>query len=382
MTSRKRILLITDADGLWTQRFIEFLLPPEEYEITLFPIWGDGGRYTDYYRQRGVTVYRDLHTLPVISRIPRVRMWARVALNAAALKKLGPFDIVHNHYLSQRDLSLGKRLALQYRARWICSFWGSDLMRSPKKELRRMAPYLRLCDGITVHSELNREQIRREYGEAVAQKTTLLYFGQIGYQNIDAARERFTKAECKAAFGIDSSRYVICVGYNASSAQNQLPVLEAMAALPKERLSRVALVLQQTYAQNDDDYVRRTRELAGRLPCQTVVLTEFMNGEDSAKLRLAADLFILAIQTDAFSGSLQEYLYAGADVLRGEWLGYPQLDEMGVSVPSFRAYNELPALILRAMDGKHPSLTQEQRALFPMRYSWDAVRESWMRLYR
>ena len=377
----KRILLLADSDALWTQRYVQYLLLPEEYEIVIFPIWGDGKRFADYYDEHRVTVYRDAHTLPLIRHIPRLRMWARIALNARDLRALGPFDVVHNHYLSQRDLSLGMRLAKRFHARWIGSFWGSDLMRSSRTALRLMAPYLKRCDGITVHSELNRGMLRRLYGDAVADKTTLLYFGQIGYQNIDAVRRRESKDDCKADFGIEKDRYVICVGYSASAAQQQLAVVEAMSTLPEETQKKIALVLQQTYLNDDPDYVARVREAAGRLHCQTVVLTEFMDGMQSARLRLAAELFILAIKTDAFSGSLQEYLYAGATVFKGDWLGYPQLDGMGIHLTSFADFSEIPELIKKAMKGDIPPLTQEQRAMFPRLYSWDAVRESWLTLY-
>ena len=105
---KKRVLMIADADSFWTRRLMEHLLLPAGYELVLFPIWGDGGKYADFYRANGVTVYHDRHTLPVIRHIPRLRMWARIALNARDLKRLGPFDIVHNHYLSQRDLALGR----------------------------------------------------------------------------------------------------------------------------------------------------------------------------------------------------------------------------------------------------------------------------------
>lgn len=378
---RKRILLIADSDALWTWRYIEYLLLPENYEIVIFPIWGHNGRYDAEYKAHGVTVYQDKHTLPVIRHIPRLRMWTRIAQNAKDLQALGPFDVVHNHYLSQRDLALGLRLHKRFNARWICSFWGSDLMRSSQRELKRMAPYLDRCHGITVHSELNRQMIRRVYGEAAANKTTLLYFGQIGYEYINHVRARMTKAQCQRSFGIDEGRYVISVGYSASSAQQQLPVLQAMAALPKERLERITVVLQQTYAQNDADYVRRVRECAGSLGCQVVALSDFMDGESSARLRLSADMFILSITTDAFSGSLQEYLYAGADVVKGDWLGYPQLDDMGVQVTDFHDYSEIPAIVEKGMDGLLPSLSAEQRALFPKLYSWAAVKDSWLNLY-
>lgn len=382
MDGKKRILMIADADSFWTRRLMEHLLLPAGYELVLFPIWGDGGKYADFYRANGVTVYHDRHTLPVIRHIPRLRMWARIALNARDLKRLGPFDIVHNHYLSQRDLALGRLVARRFHAHWACSFWGSDLLRASPLALRRMRPYLRLCDAISVHSELNRTMIRRVYGEEIAQKTTLLYFGQTGYADIDRARERFTPAQCRARFGIAPDRFVVCVGYSASSAQQQLEVLEALQLLPAERLRRMTLVLQQTYGENDPAYVARTRELAGRLPCQTVVLTQFLGPEDSAMLRLSANVFILAIRTDAFSASMQEYLYAGACVLKGAWLGYPQLEDMGIELESFRDFADIPALVARAMDGALTGLAPGQRALFPRLYSWEAVRESWLSLYR
>ena len=144
----------------------------------------------------------------------------------------------------------------------------------------------------------------------------------------------------------------------------------------------MTLVLQQTYGENDPDYIARTREAAGRLPCQTVVLTRYMGPEESAMLRLSADVFIQSIKTDAFSASMQEYLYAGACVLKGSWLGYPQLTEMGITLSEFASFDDVPALLEQAMDGKLTGLTDAQRAKFPQLYSWDAVRESWLEMYR
>ena len=90
MGDKKRILIIADADSFWTRRLMEHLLLPAGYELVLFPIWGDGGKYADFYRDNGVTVYHDRHTLPVIRRIPRLRMWVRIALNAHCLLYTSP----------------------------------------------------------------------------------------------------------------------------------------------------------------------------------------------------------------------------------------------------------------------------------------------------
>lgn len=376
-----KILLIADSDALWTKRAVEYLLLPAGYEIVIFPIWGHKGQFDDYYREHGVTVYKDSHRLPVIRLIPRVRMWARIALNARDLAKLGPFDVVHNHYLSQRDLALGLRVSRRFHARWVCTFWGSDLLRASDRALRQMLPYLRRCDRLTACNERMRDKLRQSCGEELYQKTRMTIWGQDGFAAIDGILSNETREDCRAHYGIRPGNYVVSIGYSADNAQHQLEVVEALSALPKETLSHMTLVLQQTYVKRDPAYMERVRQAAEALPCQTVVLRDFLDLTETARLRLCADLFILAISTDAFAASMQEYLYAGAVFLMGDWLGYPQLDELGIPINRFHEYKELPALVQQAMNEKLQRSTDEQRALLPAHYSWDAVHKDWLGLY-
>ena len=376
-----KILLIADSDALWTKRAVEYLLLPAGYEIVIFPIWGHKGQFDDYYREHGVTVYRDPHRLPVIRHIPRVRMWARIALNARDLAKYGPFDVVHNHYLSQRDLALGLRVSRRFHARWVCTFWGSDLLRASDRALRQMLPYLRRCDRLTACNERMRNKLLQSCGEELYQRTRMTIWGQDGFAAIDGILSNETREDCRAHYGIRPGNYVVSIGYSADNAQHQLEVVEALSALPKENLSHMTLVLQQTYVKRDPAYMERVRQAAEALPCQAVVLRDFLDLTETARLRLCADLFILAISTDAFAASMQEYLYAGAVFLMGDWLGYPQLDELGIPINRFHEYKELPALVQQAMNGKLQRSTDEQRALLPAHYSWDAVRKDWLGLY-
>lgn len=376
-----KILLIADSDALWTKRAVEYLLLPAGYEIVIFPIWGHKGQFDNFYREHGVTVYRDPHRLPVIRHIPRVRMWARIALNARDLAKYGPFDVVHNHYLSQRDLSLGWRVSRRFHARWVCTFWGSDLLRASDRALRQMLPYLRRCDRLTACNERMRDKLRQSCGEELYQKTRMTIWGQDGFAAIDGILSNETREDCRAHYGIRPGNYVVSIGYSADNAQHQLEVVEALSALPKENLSHMTLVLQQTYVKRDPAYMERVRQAAEALPCQVVVLRDFLDLTETARLRLCADLFILAISTDAFAASMQEYLYAGAVFLMGDWLGYPQLDELGIPINRFHEYKELPALVQQAMNGKLQRATDEQRALLPAHYSWDAVHKDWLGLY-
>lgn len=378
----KRILLISDAGSFWTKRYIENLLLPEGWQVTLFPIWEQQGRFDEYYAAHGVTVYRDTHRLPVVRHIPRLRMWARVALNARALARLGPFDAIHNHYLSQRDLALGYTLKRRNpAARWVCSFWGSDLLRQTGVELARMKRYIAACDHVTVHSTLHIERIREAFGDAAAQKTAVVYFGQTVYQDIDRVRTVADKAACKAHFGLPVNKPLVCLGYNASPTHKHLELLRGLRTLPEETLKGWSLVLQMTYGSRDDSYFDTVREAAEAMPCTTLVLTEFMDGTESAYLRLAADAFVLAIPTDAFSASLQEYLYAGAQVLRAKWLRYPQLTELGIATTEFSELAQVPELLTQALTRALSAQERENRAMLKHKYSWSTVREGWLRLY-
>lgn len=379
----KRILLIADIDNVYTKRYAERVLLPDGWEIVLFPIWEQTGKFDTWFQEQGVSVYRDGHRLPLIRHIPRLRIWARVRANARSLAALGPFDAIHNHYLSKRDLALGYSMKRHFPgARWACSFWGSDLLRAKPDQLVKMAAPLRACDAITVISPPHVGMISDLYGVECAEKTTICDFGVDLYDDIDRLRQTADKAACKTHFGLPDDRPLICLGYNASPPHRHLDLLQALETLPSETLKRWSVALQMTYGCTDARYFTAVREAAAKLPCRTLILTEFMNGEESAFLRLAADAFVLAMPTDAFSSSLQEYLYAGAHALCGSWLRYPQLDELDIRLERFQTIAQVPALLCDLLPSPVSAEQLRKRAQLKTRYSWSALLESWRALYR
>ena len=379
----KRILMIADIDNVYIKRYVQYVLLPGGWEIVLFPIWEQSGKFDDWFRERHVTIYRDTHRLSVIRHIPRLRMWARIRANAKMLAALGPFDAIHNHYLSPRDLALGQAMKRRFSdAIWICSFWGSDLLRAVPATLRRMKRPLLVCDRITVIAEPNLDRIREEYGDRCAQKATVCMFGVDVYDSIDLLHQRSARADCKAHFGLPPERPLISLGYNASPPHRHLELLQALSTLPQDILKKWSIVLQMTYGNSDESYFQSVRKAAAHLPCESLILTEFMNDEESAYLRLAADAFVLAIPTDAFSSSLQEYLYAGAKVLCGDWLEYPQLDAMGFPVIRFHSISAFPALLQTALQTPVPPAEMQLRHnALRSRYSWSVVFAKWTSLY-
>ena len=379
-TTMKRILLIGDPDSLWVKRYVENALHPAGWQTVIYPIYGWQGGYGEDYARMNTTIYRDEHKLPIVGRIPKVRMWARIYANAASLKKLGPFDAVHCHYLLVVDLALGQVMAKQQQAPLVATFWGSDLLRAEESTLRRMAGPLKACHRLTVFNSEHVERVRQLYGEDVAAKTVVLDFGEVVFPWIDRVHQQ-GKAAAKAHWGIEADQLTVCVGSSASVAQQQLPALKAMAALNEDALRRITVILQHTYHHDDPDNEQAVQAFAKAMPCKTLVLTDFLNDEESAYLRCAADVYLHPIRTDAFSTSMKEYLYAGARVAYGGWLVYPTLRELSLPVRSFDRFEELPALMKDALDGRWQPLTEEERQRLGGICKWESLGPQWLGLY-
>ena len=377
----KRILLIGNPDSLWIKRYVENVLHPAGWHTVIYPIYGWEGGYREDYARMNTTVYRDEHRLPILGRIPKVRMWARVYANAASLKALGPFDAIHCHYLSVVDLALGQVMARQQNAPLVATFWGSDLLRAEESVLRRMAKGMHQCRRISVFNQEHVERIRQLYGDDTAAKTVVLDFGEVVFPCIDQVQAAGGRAAAKAHFGIDEHQLVVCVGSSASVAQQQLPALEAIARLDEATLRKITLILQHTYAHDDPDNERKVQAFAKSLPCETVILTQFLNDMESAHLRCAADVYLHPITTDAFSTSMKEYLYAGARVAYGGWLTYPTLDELDLPVRQFADFDALPELLQDALDGRWQPLNPTQRERLGSICKWANLAQEWLGLY-
>ncbi len=377
----KRLLLIGDPDSLWVERYIENVLYPAGWETVIYPIYGWKGGWREEYARMNTTVDAGGRTLPVLGRIPKVRMWASVYANAAALRRLGPFDAVHCHYLSVVDLALGCVMARQQKAPLAATFWGSDLLRTEPATLRRMGRYLRSCHALTVFNPEHVERIRSLYGEVLAKKTRVLDFGEGVFPHIDRVLANGGNAAAKKHFRILPERLTVAIGSSASRAQQQLEALRALSKLEPAFLQRITFILQHTYAHDDPVAEAEVRALGASMPGQCVVLTDFLNDEESAYLRCAVDVYLHTIRTDAFSSSMKEYLYAGARVAYGCWLNYPTLQELSLPVKQFDSFDDLPALLKEAFCEEWQSLSEEERQRLGGICKWNCLAQQWLRLY-
>ncbi|NCB06160.1 MAG: hypothetical protein EOM69_11675, partial [Clostridia bacterium] len=330
----KRILVLGDMGSIWSKLFIDNVLLHEGDEVVLYPLWGVEDPFASFYADNHVTVYRDSHRLPLIGKIPKLRLWVRNRLNLRDLRAMGPFDVIQTNYLVPKSLFLSRGLKTESN-RWVCSFWGSDLLRASDHTLRVCARLMKRADKITLHKQEMQERFERAAGTALSPKIVQLRCGIIGLDALEKAKTQTTPARCKEHFGIALNTLAVAVGYSAGEEHRHLPIVKELSKLPDGILRRLTLVFQMNYGGHREGYVQEVAKEAGKLPCQSVFVEKFLEPDELALLRMACDAFILSNPTDAYAGALQENLFAGTIALIPKWLRYPQLDELGVDYVSY-----------------------------------------------
>jgi hypothetical protein len=235
------------------------------------------------------------------------------------------FSIAHFHFMQYsyvRNVFL-----LPKEKKIICSFWGSDLLRTSdhfnhfiiQKVLNRAAI-------ITCQTPEMKEIILAKYGRALEDKIRLNLFplDRFTYENIDLYRnDELEIQEFKSKFGFHPTKKNILIGHNGNQSNQQIAVIQELSKLnnskdyhlivnlnygcpPKELEAFKVILEKHLIASNTTYYINQ----------------HFYNKKELALSRLATDIFIHVPISDALSGSVLEMLYANTQVITGSWLNY------------------------------------------------------------
>ena len=206
--------------------------------------------------------------------------------------------------------------------------WGSDILRRPKKNLEQLSYLYQKADYIaaTPSSPIGRK-ILEEF-KVNPEKVVGSFWGSAG---IDYAIEKgklISQKDSKERFGL-SDRYVITCGYNRQEAQRHKAIIEAIDQKREQLPENLTLLFPMTYGNMtyQGKYVEEVKDECKKRNLQAVFVTEFLSLEDLYKLRNATDMFIHVQTTDAFSGSVQEYILCNKKIVHGSWNKYEQLED-------------------------------------------------------
>lgn len=291
----------------------------------------------------------------------------------------GPFDLINMQFVECADLIDVVILKFVLRTKLILSYWGSDLFRVGDSKLNSIGRISRCADFVTFDNadlKLKFEKIYK-WSNRIPKKTLM-----IGLPVLDIIKRKSKdnmKGEIRRKWGIDENKIVIAVGYNGIPQQQHKKVLGVLEKLDDVCKKKIVLLLQMSYG-GSRTYRNSVTLTAKRAGFQYIDVQHFLTDDEVAELRILTDIFINAQTTDAFSGSVCEYLFAGAALINAKWLHYKEFDQYDFSYLEFETFKDINEKIKAVLQEKAD--TEKNKELVWKLRSWEQCAPKWESVYR
>jgi hypothetical protein len=312
------------------------------------------------------------------------RMFNRYRQTRRMILMEHPESTVVIHYLSIDCFWLIPLLSKRFE-RVVGLAYGSDVLRRQKRYDFLLQFGLKKLNGITATNDNVLDALLEDFPFLNGRSPQIIRFGLPVFeelQNID----HISRADAKLRLGFDPEKKVVCLGYSASPGQRQIELMDFFSGRLEQHRDCIFVVPVQYGSQGTiADVVERCAAINEQsADHQFVALTEFFASEKSALLRRATDVLVNHSITDAFSGTVQEVVYAGSLVLAGAHLPYRKMPGYGTSI---QTYENLEAVSARlhadALEEwrsfAKPHMLESRAALHELS-SWDGVFDDWLQL--
>lgn len=403
------ILMIASAESLWTKKYIENILLPSGHTVTILS--EKCCVFKDFYDTHGIKVVtlaplpqlaRRMYTSDANTHVSFKRQiyvaakhimptWLKKYIRTSRMrhtlikvtKGMQLPDVIHMHYIVPDMEETFSYIWKKFSGKIIMTYWGSDIFRLTDRQYNQNL--LIKADAITFMSKELKIKFQNIYGNKFNSKLHIIDFGVSGYDVLNTInRNNVSRESNRQHFSIPKNKICIMAGYNASPGQQHLQIIEAVGKLPDALRRKIHLLLQYSYNYTESNkYYASIQEVLKHSNFSWSIIDKFMDDYECAQLRSIVDIFIHAQITDALSASMLEYIYAGALVINGSWLHYPELDSRGIFYLKFDTFEELTSLLENVLstDG-WPSFDPfiNRTALHKMN-SWNAVKQNWLQIY-
>ena len=293
--------------------------------------------------------------------------------------KSGSFDLINMQYVEPLDLVDVAVLKFLLKTKLILSYWGSDLFRMEEGKLKKTGKFSRCADFVTfdnVDLELKFNKLYK-WSNLIPQKTVML-----GLPVLDSIKRKSTnncKEEIRKKWGIDNSKIVIAIGYNGIPEQQHKKVLGVLEKLDDVYKKKIVLLLQMSYGGNQT-YRNSVTNAAKKTGFPYIDIQHFLTDDEVAEIRILTDIYINAQATDAFSGSVCEYLFADTVLINARWLRYKEFEKYAFKYLEFDDFNDINGIIEKALKEK-VDVGNNKKLIWQLR-SWEHCAPKWGKIYR
>ncbi len=338
-----RYLVIGDAGSMHIFNFVKTVLLPKGYEVHLLTLSSDPVRenFREFYRENGVVVhsiaeknYRNLDKKDKFHRT--LNIFRKLNL----MNDVPKVDICHIHSVYKTACLMVLLNKKKYK-KLILSYWGGDIEDKTPSVIKMRAKCFDRANAITVTVKETYNEFRRIYGDKYDKKLSICRFATDGLGCIKKLSQEMSRSDCRKNYNIPDGKICITCGYSAYAEQHQDKCLEIISSLPEHIRKKIFVIVPMQYGRFDGEYIKKVKEIGENMDVECRILEEFVPFEISAQLAIATDIYLHLRDTDAFSNALKEHVFAGSYVIKGDWLKYPELDDMKASVESIPSFDEL-----------------------------------------
>lgn len=313
--------------------------------------------------------------LSVVKRNSKIRMLYRMWLIAKVIKE-GNFDLINIHVSRWVYLVI---LPWLYKCNFVITFYGSDFYQTSRQIKKIQTILYKNAKAITFTNPLTLKEFSRFYND-FCQKSYVCRFGLRTLEFIDKNRDA-GKMVLKKRLGYNTEKIVVTCGYNSTKSQRQEKIIDAIKKISPCVRERCQFVFPMTYG--EASHRDEIKKILAETDLDYIVFEDFMYADDNANIKLASDIMINLLETDSFSGSMQEFLYANNVVITGCWLPYDVFDEAGIQYIKIQRIEELSrALTNLIMSGVRNYDTSRNPAVVASLSSWPNTIGAWVSVYQ
>lgn len=383
------ILLVGNPNSIFIYNYIKNVLCKADYRISLLSFEINQkikSEYNEFYKKSDITIIVRPEIGNIVKRIPKIRGYINSYLCHRTIKELFQnekyFDIIHFQFVITQNLYIIKKYSKQY-GKIISTFWGSDLLRTKIKDSKKIKEIIDKSTAITVATEFMKETLCQNYGFRFEFKVHLARFGLSALDEIKKVNAEETLDDSKKHLNIPVDKIIIVCGYNAYRAQQHKLIINSLKQCSSEIIDKIFVVLPLAYPE-DSEYINEINNYFKNSSIHYMLNTDFLDDINVSRLRLSCDIFIHAQIDDAFSGSMQEHIFANNIVLNGIWLKYPILLNNGIYYRSFSNEMDLTSIITDTIVNiqKEKDNAKQNSAKIYEISSWEKVKDQWTILYK
>ena len=315
------------------------------------------------------------------SPVKLLRLLRRIFFTRKTIRQLDQGQTVVIHSLGL-DLFWLSPLLRRHFQKVVGLAYGSDILLRRRRLDKLLSRGLQHLDCVAATNTNVRDAILQDFPCVAGKEVRIIRFGLSVFDAVEKLGVQ-SAAEARAQLGYMADKPLICLGYSASAGQRQQDLITYFAEQP-ELLCNYQFVVPVQYGSPEVrlEVEQCCQRMNQKLEAEIFhPLSKFHDPHTSALMRLATTVLINHSVSDAFSGTVQEAVYAGSMVLAAKHLPYESMPGFGTSIKPYDNLEEcISALHPEALS--HWKATVE--AALPKNRldlrkisSWDGVIDDW-----